>query len=94
MTLERCGVRGALVRVTSLYLGPRVGMERWGKINALNSVSESWTGIGVVAGFAAVMLITQGPHVKNIAAHWRIKLLHILQEVGSICKTRNHLLVS
>ena len=66
-------------------------MERWGKINALNSVSESWTGIGVVAGFAAVMLITQGPHLKDIAAYWRIKFLHILQEVRDICKTRNHL---
>jgi hypothetical protein len=29
--------------------------------------------------------------MKHIAAHWRIKLLHILQEVGSICKTRNQL---
>ena len=66
-------------------------MERCGKINAVNSGSESWTGIGVVAGCAVVMLITQGPHVQDIATHWRIKLLHILQEVGSICKTRNHL---
>src|SRR5207245_2096725 len=69
-------------------------MERCGKINAVNSGSESWTGIGVVAGCAVVMLITQGPHVQDIATYWRIKLLHILQEVGSICKTRNHLLVS
>src|SRR5437870_1467801 len=67
-------------------------MERCGKINAVNSGSESWTGIGVVAGCAVVMLITQGPHVQDIATYWRIKLLHILQEVGSICKTRNHLL--
>src|SRR5256885_13006121 len=66
-------------------------MERCGKINAVNSGSESWTGIGVVAGCAVVMLITQGPHVQDIATYWRIKLLHILQEVGSICKTRNHL---
>jgi hypothetical protein len=35
-----------------------LGIERCGKINALNSVAESWTGIGVVAGFAAVVLIT------------------------------------
>jgi hypothetical protein len=34
---------------------------------------------------------TQEPHVQNIAAHWEIKLRHILQEVGRICKTRNHL---
>ena len=36
-----------------------LGMERWGKINAVNSGSESWTGIGVVAGFGAVVLIMQ-----------------------------------
>jgi hypothetical protein len=34
-----------------------LGIERCGKINALNSGSESWTGIGVVAGFAVVVLI-------------------------------------
>jgi hypothetical protein len=62
-----------------LHFGPRFGIERCGKINAVNSGSESWTGIGVVAGFAAIMLITQGPHVKDIAAHWQIKFLHILQ---------------
>jgi hypothetical protein len=28
-------------------------MERWGKINAVNSASESCTGMGVVAGFLA-----------------------------------------
>ena len=37
------------------------------------------------------MLITQGPHVKDIAAYWRIKFLHILQEVSGVCKTHNHL---
>ena len=36
-----------------------LGMERCGKINAVNSGSESWTGIGVVAGFGAVVLIMQ-----------------------------------
>jgi hypothetical protein len=41
-----------------LHFGPRLGIERCGKINAVNSGSESWTGIGVVAGFATVMLIT------------------------------------
>jgi hypothetical protein len=32
-------------------------MERCGKINVANSGSESWTGIGVVAGLAAVVFI-------------------------------------
>jgi hypothetical protein len=66
-------------------------MERCGKINAVNSSSESWTGIGVVTGFAAVMLITSGPHVKKMDAHHGINLLHILQEVRRIGKTRNQL---
>ena len=41
---------------------------------------------------AAVMLITQGPLVKNMDVRWGITLRHILQEVRSICKTRNQLL--
>jgi hypothetical protein len=34
-----------------------LGIERCGKINAVNSGSESWTGIGVVTGFGAVVLM-------------------------------------
>jgi hypothetical protein len=34
-------------------------MERCGKIKAVNSLSASWTGIGVVAGLSAVVLIMQ-----------------------------------
>jgi hypothetical protein len=30
--------------------------------------------------------------LKDITAYWRIKFLHILQEVRGICKTRNQLL--
>jgi hypothetical protein len=76
-----------------LHFGPRLDIERCGKRNAVNSLSDSCTGIGVVAGYAVVVLILQGPHMKQGDTHWRITLLHILQEVVSICKTRNHLLV-
>jgi hypothetical protein len=48
-----------------LHFGPRLGIERCGKINAVNSNSESWTGSGVVAGCCAVVLIRQGPHGRN-----------------------------
>jgi len=48
-----------------LHFGPRFGIERCGKINALNSGSDSCTGIGVVAGFGAVVLIMQWPHGRN-----------------------------
>src|SRR2546421_10887945 len=69
-------------------------MERCGKINTSNSGSESWTGIGVVAGFWAVVLIRQGPHGKKSHVHWRSGLLQRLQEVRSNCKTRNQLNMS
>jgi hypothetical protein len=62
---------------------------RCGKINAVNSLSESWTGIGVVAGFCTVVLIMQGPYGKKSDVNWGSGLLHILQEVRSNCKTRN-----
>jgi hypothetical protein len=55
-----------------------LGIERCGKINASNSGSESWTGIGVVAGFGAVVLIVQLPHGRNGEVSWRNELLHIL----------------
>ena len=78
-------------RSPSLHLGPRLGIERCGKRNASNSGAESWTGIGVVAGFGAVVLITQGPLVKNVDTYWGIKLHQILQEVRRMCKTCNQL---
>jgi hypothetical protein len=62
-----------------LHFGPRFGIERCGKINASNSGAESWTGIGVVADFGAVVLMMQWPHMKHGDAHWEITLLHILQ---------------
>jgi hypothetical protein len=68
-----------------------LGIERCGKINVSNSGSESWTGIGVVAGFGAVVLIKQWPHGKKSDVNWRNELLQILQEVRSNCKTRNQL---
>jgi hypothetical protein len=55
-----------------------LGIERCGKINASNSGSESWTGIGVVAGFGAVVLIVQSPHGRNGEVSWRSELLQIL----------------
>src|SRR3989475_8526831 len=60
-------------------------------INVVNSLSESWTGIGVVAGGAVVVLIRQGPHGKQGDTRWRIELRHRLQEVRRDCKTRNQL---
>ena len=77
--------------IASLHLGPRLGIERCSKINASNSGSESWTGIGVVAGFGAVVLIMQWPHRRNGEVIWRSELLQRLQEVRGNCKTRNQL---
>jgi hypothetical protein len=36
-----------------------LGIERCGKINAVNAGAESWTGIGVVAGCGATVLMMQ-----------------------------------
>src|SRR5215831_8156921 len=69
-------------------------MERCGKINAVNSGAASWTGIGVVAGCGAVVLIMQWPHGRNGDVTWRRELLQIIQEVRAICKTRNQLHVN
>src|SRR5215510_8787083 len=77
---------------SNLHFGPRLGIERCGKINASNSGSESCTGIGVVTGFGAVVLMIEWPHMKQGDAHWKITLLHILQEVRTIYKTRNQLI--
>src|SRR5262245_15140709 len=71
--------------------GPRLGIERCGKINASNSGSESWTGIGVVAGCGAVVLIRQWPHGKKGDGRWRIRLLQTPQELSLTDKTRNQL---
>jgi hypothetical protein len=30
-----------------------------------------------------------GPHVKKVDSRWRIRFLHMLQEVRPVCKTRN-----
>jgi hypothetical protein len=46
--------------------------------DASNSGSERWTGIGVVAGVGAVVLIVQSSHGSNGEVNWRRELLRIL----------------
>ncbi len=40
-----------------MHFGPRTGIERCGKINAMNSGPESCTGIGVVAWLFVILRI-------------------------------------
>jgi hypothetical protein len=40
----------------------------------LNSGSVNCTGMGVMPGFLAVVLIMGGPHVKKVASHGRIEI--------------------
>jgi hypothetical protein len=54
-------------------------MERCGKIHAGNSVGESWTGIGVVTGFADVVGMMASSHMKKAALICCIVYLHTLQ---------------
>jgi hypothetical protein len=49
-----------------LYCGPRLGLERCGKINALNAGAESWTGIGVLAACVACELMVYWPRVQRV----------------------------
>jgi hypothetical protein len=55
----------------------------------VNSGSDNCTGMGVIAGFLAEVRLMSGPHVKDVDPHWKIRFLHILQEVRPVCKTRN-----
>jgi hypothetical protein len=43
-----------------------MGMERCGKINSWNSVAESWTGIGVVAGLLTGVGMIEWPYLKIV----------------------------
>jgi hypothetical protein len=52
-----------------VHLGPRLGIERCGKIKSVNLSSDDCTGIGVMSGFLAVVLMMCGPHVKAVDSH-------------------------
>ena len=52
--------------IAQVAFGPRLGIVRCGKINAVNSVAESWTEIGVVAAFFANARMVQGPRLKLV----------------------------
>jgi len=74
-----------------VHFGPRLGIERCGKIQMVHSGAESWTGIGVVADFCVGRRIRHWPHVQHGDIRWRIRLLQIPQELRLIYKTRNQL---
>jgi hypothetical protein len=57
---------------------PQRGVNENLRQNPSNSGAESWTGIGVVAGLGAVVLIVQSPHGRNGEVRWRSELLQIL----------------
>ena len=63
-------IRAQCARETSL--GHREVRE---EIHTSNAGVESWTGIGVVAGFGAVILLRQGPHTRHVDASESIKVL-------------------
>jgi hypothetical protein len=58
-----------------VHLRSRWGIARCGTIHPSNAGSESWTGIGVVAGVGAVILLRQGPHTRHVDACESIKVL-------------------
>jgi hypothetical protein len=60
--------------IADLHFGPRLGIERCGKINSVNSDSDNCTGMGVISGFLAVVLMMEGPHVKKVDPHGSIPI--------------------
>src|SRR2546428_8042945 len=63
-------------------------------LNAVNSVAESWTGIGVVVGFLTGAGMMESPYLKMTAYVSLRRYLQTLQSVRLIGKTRNHLPLS
>jgi hypothetical protein len=57
-----------------VHLGPRWGLERGGKRQAVNSGADHGTGIGVRSGGLAVVRIMCGPHVKTLNSPWKIQI--------------------
>lgn len=60
----------------------------------MNSGTESWTGIGVVAGFSAVVLIAERSHMMHDGSRSTTRVIPIIQGVGVGSKTCNHLCVA
>src|SRR5712691_10642926 len=69
-------------------------MERCGKINSWNSVAESWTGIGVVAGLMAGVGMIEWPYLKMAQPGSYRSYLQILECVRKIGKTCNQFICS
>ena len=72
-------------------LGSALGQDRCGKINSVNSVSESWTGIGVVVGFLTGVGMRKSLYLKMTACVSIRRYLQTLQSLKLIGKTCNHL---
>ncbi len=53
-----------------VHCGPPLGIARYGKRNVSHSGAESGTGIGVVTGFGAVVLLMQWPQGRKGEVHW------------------------
>src|SRR5271155_2115295 len=69
-----------------------MGIERCGKINAMNSGPESCTGIGVVAGLFIILLIREQLREKHERPTPEVQIWAIIQVVKETPKTRNHLI--
>ena len=64
-------------------------IERCGKLNSVNCVSESWTGIGVVTAFVAGAFMVPWPHLKMMDSICGLTFTKTLLEFRSNRKTCN-----
>src|SRR6266478_5326340 len=72
-------------------------MERCGKINSWNSVAESWTGIGVVAGLLAGVGMLEWPYLKMaqpVSYRSYLQILECVRKIGKTCNQFNAIVIS
>jgi len=69
--------------------GPRWGIARCGKSNAVNPVADTWMGMGVGAAGCARALMVQWTGLECVDAISCISFLQTRHEVRPMCTTRN-----
>jgi hypothetical protein len=70
-----------------------LGIERCGKINSVNSVAESWTGIGVVAAFVAGAFMVPWPRLKMIDSIYESHFHKYYNNLEKIAKLATSLII-
>jgi hypothetical protein len=76
--------------IAQLHFDPRRGIERWGKINAMNSGPESCTGIGVVAWLLGILRIRtwlREKHERRWPESPNMAIIQLIKETPKLATT-------